>query len=315
MAGMQHLNGLDLNLFVAFQALYRERSVTRAAQALGLTQPAMSHKLRRLRDALQDPLFVATPRGLLPTSGADAIAPHVHSALKSLQGALGASHFDPATAERHFILQMNDFAELTVLPKALELFRAAGPGLSLEVVPPGPDVAEALERGTFDLGFGAGLALPATARTTRLMLDDFVVLAREGHPATQDGIDLATYLAAEHVVVAPRGGKGTFVDAALKAAGHTRTITCRIRRFVTAPFLVADSDMFFTSPRTLYEALRERLPVVAFEPPFALPSVSVMMFWHERVHQDPGHVWLRSCALNLRGPSIPRRWPDADSTG
>ena len=300
MPDMQRLNDLDLNLFVAFEALYRERSVTRAAEALGLTQPAMSHKLRRLRDTLGDPLFVPSPQGLLPTAAADAIAPAVQRALKSLDQTLSATAFDPATAERHFVLQMNDFAELLVLPKVLQRLKAEAPGITIETAPPAPDVARALEQGTIDVGFGAGMTLPASARTTRLSVDDFVVIAREDHPCIADGLTLDAYLSAEHVVVSPRGGTDTFVDRALQAIGVHRKIACRIRRFVTAPFLVAETDMLSTTPRPLYLSLRARLPIAAREVPFELPPVASSMFWHERMHHDPGHMWLRDMALKTR---------------
>ena len=307
---MQRLNGLDLNLFVAFHALYRERSVTRAAAAMGLTQPAMSHKLRRLRDTLQDPLFVPSPQGLLPTQTADNIAARVNEALTSLDSTLESQHFDPATAKRHFVLQMNDFAELTVLPTALQLVRGAGPGLSVETVPPGPRVAEALERSEFDLGFGAGMTLPPSARKTRLTTDEFVVIVRQGHPVEASGLSIDAYLDAQHVVIAPRGGRSTFVDDALEQLGQRRNIVCRLRRFVTAPFLVADSDMLLTAPKPLFNVLKRRLPLSAFPPPFELPPVTVWMFWHERCHHDPGHVWLREMAMKTRG--VVRALDEAD---
>ena len=300
MAGMQRLNDLDLNLFVAFDVLYRERSVTRAASVLGLTQPAVSHKLRRLRDALNDPLFVSSPQGLLPTAGADAIAPGIHDALTGLERSLTSTGFDPATAERHFVLQMSDLPELTVLPRALDAVRAAGPKLTIEVVPPSPDIAEALERGQVDLGFGAGMTLPESARKTKIGSHDFVVLARRDHPRCKRKLTLAAYLKADHVVVAPRGGTTTFVDSALQALGHRRNVACRIRRFVTAPFLVADSDLLCTSPRSMVAALKGRLPIDAHEVPFEIPPVSFFMFWHERVHHDPAHIWLRNLALEVR---------------
>ena len=299
-AVMQRLNELDLNLFVAFQALYRERSVTKAAEQLGLTQPAMSHKLRRLRDALNDPLFVSSPQGLLPTPTAEALSPIVHEALSALDSAVGATHFDPATSERHFVLQMADLAEMMVLPKALRLLQEEAPGVTLEVVPPGPRTGEALERGDVDLGFGAGMSLPGSARTTRLTTDGFVVLSRTGHPATADGLTMQAYLEANHVVVAPRGGPRTFVDQALEAAGHRRKIACRLRRFVTAPFLVAESDNLFTAPRSLYRTLKDRLPLEAHDVPFTIEPVVISMFWHERMHSDPGHIWMRELAMRTR---------------
>ncbi|MEO1337299.1 MAG: LysR family transcriptional regulator [Myxococcota bacterium] len=299
---MQRLNDLDLNLFVAFQALYRERSVTRAAEVLGLTQPAVSNRLRRLREALDDPLFVASPRGLLPTAGADAMAPSIDLALASLESTLSARNFDPATAQRHFVLQMSDYAEIVALPSALRAIRAAGPGLTIEVVPPSARVAEALERGQIDIGIGAGMTLPESARVTKLVEDDFVVLSRRGF-IEEGGLTLERYLAADHVVVAPRGGATTFVDNALAKHGYQRKIACRIRRFVTAPFLVADSDVLFTSPRSLWRVMRRRLPLDMHEVPFEGPRFTVSMFWHERHHHDPAHIWMRELAMSIEEPS------------
>ncbi|MEM7674676.1 MAG: LysR family transcriptional regulator [Myxococcota bacterium] len=296
---MQRLNDLDLNLFVAFQALYRERSVTRAADVLGLTQPAVSNRLRRMRETLNDPLFVASPRGLLPTAGAEAIAPAVDRALASLESTLSARAFDPATARRHFVVQMSDYAELVALPGILRALRAGGPGLTVEVVPPGPHLGEALERGQIDAGIGAGMALPDSARVTKLDVDDFVVMTRRGLCEPGE-MSLQRYLAADHVIVAPRGGPSTFVDDALSQHGHKRKIACRIRRFVTAPFLVADSDVLFTSPRSLWRFMGERLPLDMHELPFDVPKYTVSMFWHERYHHDPAHIWLREVAVTLK---------------
>lgn len=299
MSGMSFLNELDLNLLVALRALLRERSVTQAARRLGITQPAMSHKLRRLREELADPLFVPAGRGLAPTPRALAIESPLNEALEALERAVQREEFDPASAQRTFRVGTSDYGEAKVLPVAVRRIQRAAPGISIQTHPVGPNVGTALERGELHIAIGAGMPTPKGAKRVTLLEEGFVVLARRGHPHLANGLDLATYAKCDHVVVAPRGAPGTFVDAALTRMGKARRIVARVRSFLSAPFVVATSEALLTAPSGLAALLAESLDLDVYEPPLPLAPVPIWMIWHPRFHDDPGHRWLRQMAVDL----------------
>lgn len=277
---------------VALDVLLRRRSVSAAARELGVTQSAMSHTLARLRARFDDPLLVRAGRGLVPTVRAEGMAPRLREAIEALSAAVAAPRFEPAEARRSFRLAMPDYGELVLLPALLPRL-AAAPGVDLVVVR-APDAFEALAGGAVDLVIQprrpeddrAGL------RTRVLFRDGFVCVVRPGHPLAEVP-DLDHFVAARHLLVAPRGSFGGIVDDALAARGLRRRTVVAAPSFVAAPYLVARSDLVLTLAERVARLVAPGLGLRVLPHPLELPLFSTSMIWHDRADGDPGHGWLR----------------------
>jgi len=298
---MQHaheeLAGLDLNLLRALDALLGERHVTRAATRLGMTQSAASHALARLRAALGDPLLVRGGRGaMVPTPRAEALAGPLREALAALAAAVrGAPGFDPATARRTFHLATGDYAELVLLPRLAARIAAAAPGIDLWVhaVPddPGPPLATGAIDGVLAPLRGSGW--PAGCYEKRLFAESFTCVVRDRHPAAAQRLTLARYCALPHILVAPRGTPGSFVDNALAAVGRTRRVAVAVPHFLVVPHVVAATDLVATLATRVVDALAPLVGLQRLAPPLELARFTIALIWHERAHHDPAQRWLR----------------------
>ncbi len=287
MHNIDALRGLDLNLLLALDALLETRSVSRAARRLGLSQPAASHALSRLREALGDALLVRDGAGMAPTPRALALQGPLRSALMDLGRLLTeAGDFDPARSRRRFTLACPDL----LAPLVPELLRALAeaPGVDLEL---GPVGAEA------DLGLGSMLAADPRLRGRALGRTRWSVALREGHPALERPWSLEGWLAWPHVVVrSPTPGPG-LVEQALTEAGHRRRVGLYAPSFLMAVAVIARTDLLFTAPDAVLRRLD--LPLVLRPPPLRLPDIPVAATWPERLDGDPGHRWFRErvCAV------------------
>ncbi|HEU0036720.1 MAG TPA: LysR family transcriptional regulator [Kofleriaceae bacterium] len=289
------LAGIDLNLLTSLDALLEAGSVTRAARTLGVTQPAASHALARLRALLGDPLLVRTPTGMRPTTRALELRPAVRAALAAAEVVLQAAPaFDPATVERTFAVAFADMVAFQLLPRVAARIARDAPSVRLQVRPtPQDSYTDALAR-DLDLAVGVFRDHPAGVRDQVLWRDDFVCVVRKGSAAARGPFDLARYLALSHIVIAPRGGPGTPLDDQLARRGHTRRIALTVPHFLVAPHVVLATDFVWTAPASLARALAAQFPLTLREPPLAIPGFDVVMRWHLRVDRDPGIAWLRS---------------------
>jgi DNA-binding transcriptional LysR family regulator len=306
-----HLAGVDLNLLVALDALLAERSVTHAAARVGITQPAMSHALARLRDLCGDPLLVRTPRGMLPTPRAEALATPIRRALADIEGALQAdARFDPHAAQRTFTLATTDYGELVVLPPLLAHLSREAPGVDLRVGPVPDDLSGALERGDVDLAI-AFIRRDASAaiRTRKLVDDRFVCVMRKGHPATKRPLTLERFVALRHAMVAPRGRAGGVVDDALAARGLTRHVVLALPHFLATALVVARSDLVATLAERIARLFAVSHGLAIVKPPLELRGFSIHACWHERRNADPALAWLRNAVADAitAGETAPRR--------
>lgn len=314
-----HANKIDLNLLTALDALLSERNVTKAATRVGLSQSAMSHKLRRLRDLFEDELLVGGRAGMVPTERALALAEPVRRGLLELQSALlSVEDFDPATARRRFTIGSTDYADFVILPRVLDHLARHAPGITLRIEPLGDRMVESLEDGTIDLVMG--IALQGSALRQRPVYDEgFMTIAREGHPALDgDGeLDLPRYLELGHVMMSKDDSPG-LVDEALARVGHQRRVVLSTPYFVPIPFIVAGSDLVATIPRALAVTAATRAPLRLLVPPVPLPTFRIMATWHERSHRDPAHQWLRDLSRRLTIESLAQhgyREPDEGPVG
>ena len=288
-----NLSGVDLNLLVIFDALIAEGHVTRAAERIGLTQPAVSHALNRLRGLFNDPLFVRCPRGMSPTPVALEMAASIRSILDQVETVLKRDRaFVPATSTRPFRLGLSDYAACVLLPALSARVEREAPGVSLVVhnTSHGTGLGM-LEDDIVELVAGNFPAPPAHMREELLYEEDFVCAGRTGHPALAGGLDLARYLELRHLQVSTKSEPYGYVDAVLKEQGLRRTVSVTTSHFLMAPLLVGTSDLVATEPRRLFTPQAERLMLAT--PPIAIPPFRVVQAWHARHTTDTGHAWLR----------------------
>lgn len=289
----KQLRRLDLTLLMVLDGALRHRKLTTVAQQLGLTQPAISHALTRLRDILGDPLFVRRANGVQPTPRALALAQPVAQALATLREALQQGrHFEPKSANREFRIAALDYAIAMLVPNFLARFSTIAPSCRLAFRTLGYEAArEALANGSIDLILGLPVPIgPFLQRT--LMAEDFVVLARPGHPIVGRKLDLARYLACGHLLVSAAGDARGSVDNALGRIGKERRVVTVVPQFLAGFAAVAGSDMITTSPRRLAKRHAAAFGLRQFEVPFALPGFEVATLRHENTAQDAGLNWL-----------------------
>jgi DNA-binding transcriptional LysR family regulator len=289
---------LDLNLLRVFDAVLQSRSVTGAAGRLGLTQPAVSNALGRLRQAFGDALFLRTPQGMEPTPYARELAEPVRRALTLLESALAhAPGFDPATSARSFRFYMSDLGQIEFLPPLLERVRRVAPGVRLEVPVLEPEhVADALASGSLDLAVGFLPALGPPLRRQALFRDPYLCLMRADH-----SISLLTrkrFVEASHVLVTYRGGHRV-VEEALERAGAAQRIVLRVPHFTVVPMVLERTDLILTLPARVARVFEQRGRLKAMPPPVPVPPAEVAVHWHERFDADAGNRWLREQLASL----------------
>lgn len=296
---------IDLNLLVYLDVLLRERNVTRAADQLGLSQPAMSNGLKRLRDLLEDPLLVRTSEGMTPTERAEELQPVIREVLFKLDMAIQPkTRFDAGSARRVFRIMASDYAESTLLPALLQRLSELGPGITLDIVTPSDVNLPDVERGKVDMMINRFDELPQSFHQKDLWQDDFACLVSTDNPILDD-FSLAAYLKAQHVWVSKTGmGVGVgmnpddvqrlgWVDEALSRIDKQRHIAVFTRHYQAAMLLAEQGNLIVTLPaRAAY--LQENNPrVVIRKPPFAIPAIILKMVWSPLLQRNPAHQWMR----------------------
>ena len=285
----------DLNLLRVFDALMQERKVAAAAERLGLSPPAVSNALARLRRATGDELFTRTPHGMQPTPHAAASAATLADALARIEASLGpVPGFDPVASARHFRIAMTDIGEIVFLPTLMRELPQRAPRLTLATVRGTPlKLREALADGRVDLAIGWLPDLAAGFHKRHLFEQRYVCVMAASHPLAQGRLTAARFAAARHAVVRAEGTGHERVERLLGAAGAARPAVLQLPHFVAVPHIVAASDLVATVPHKLAERVAAPFGLVVRELPFNLPRFAVDVFWHRRVHQDAGNRWLR----------------------
>ncbi|HWL89212.1 MAG TPA: LysR family transcriptional regulator [Polyangiaceae bacterium] len=285
---------INLNLLVSFDALMTERNVTRAARRMGVTQSAMSNALAQLRQLANDPLFVRTPGGMLPTETARAWAGPVRQALSLIDGALTArAAFDPASSERRFVIAASDYVGYVLLPPLLHRLSRAAPRVRFDVRPWGRhEVPPTLATGEVDLMLGFYDRIPTGHHEQILFEERYVCIVRKGHPGIGRRLTLAKYLELAHILVSETGESGS-VDRALAEIGQTRRIGLRVSHFLMVPPLVAATDLVAALSQRVAAPFARPLSLQIFPPPIALPISKIGQVWHEQTDRDPANRWLR----------------------
>lgn len=295
-----NITSINLNLLLALEALLEERSVSRAAARMNLSQPAMSSALGRLRELFTDPLLVRTGRGMKPTPRALELIGPIRSGLAQLRNALEAhQQFDPEQSTRSFQIAMTDYTELLLLGPLLRRIRRSAPELQIFVrrlerifAPP----EESLRNGTFDAAIGLfpeATSLEPGIRSSDLTVEENVCIARKGNPLLKKRLTLRRFGEAGHVAVFYRTEFRGMIDNVMAAQGLRRRLLVSTPHFLSAPQIVAGSDLIAVVPAGLAEIFRRTLPLEVRKVPLPLPPLRTRLLWHEHFDEEPAHRWLR----------------------
>ncbi|MCI1899037.1 MAG: LysR family transcriptional regulator [Enterobacter sp.] len=291
-----NLRTLDLNLLKTLDALLDERSVTRAASRLSLTQPAVSGMLNRLRDYFDDPLFIRVPHGIVPTTRAEALAAPIKRILADIDVLLQPAEFDPLTATLTFTLAATDYALRAVVVPFIAALKVQAPGIRVRVVPVGSDrLVSQLERGSVDVALITPHTTPAELHSRALYDERYVCMMRADHLDAGKPITLDRFCALEHVLVSYEGESFRGVtDGALENIGLTRCVALSVSNFLVLPDVLVISDMIAVVPSRIAE---NQTGMFVCETPVTVPGFTKSMAWHGRTHRNPAQAWLRGLLL------------------
>jgi DNA-binding transcriptional LysR family regulator len=296
---MTNVAKLDLNLLVVLEAIYSAGGVTRAAEKLNLSQPAISHALSRLRRSFNDPLFSRHGQALTPTPLTRGLIEPLRRSLRELNALLGEAHrFDPREAQERFTLAMRDPVEILVLPPLLGRIAGAAPGVDLRALQvPRRNIEAWLAAAMLDLAIDVPLPFSDSVHRVRLAADPLVVVARKRHRRLRTGFDLATYLEQQHVMVTSRRKGPGLEDVVLSEQGLQRRIRLRCRNYLAAFRIVSETDLVLTMPKRYAARLNVGFNNRILPLPLAAPTLDLYLYWHASVDKDPANRWLRALVM------------------
>lgn len=305
MSDIQHINlaAIDLNLLVVFDAVFAARHVTLAGRKIGLSQPATSNALSRLRHLFDDELFVKTSSGMQPTPKAVTLAEPIRQVLEQIQATLTTNaEFIPEVSERLFTIGMSDLMALNVLPKLMQSLEHIAPRVKIRVRSIDRDRGlQMIDADELDLAIGFFPKRSAWHQTQVLFQETFVGVCRQNHPIADQPITMETYLAASHLLVSPKEDVSGRVDDLLAGQNLKRQVALALPQFLAAPFAIAQTNLLATVPASLARTYADLLNLQIVPLPFELSGFAVLMLWHTKNQNDPAHDWLRQLIKNLNG--------------
>ncbi|BFM49199.1 LysR family transcriptional regulator [Marinomonas sp. THO17] len=297
-----NLKRLDLGVLVVLDALFKEGSVSQAATRLSISQPSVSYSLKKLREALNDELFVRAGNRMLPTAKALELEEPLRNLLSILQNdIIQESHFNPKIDQRRFIINTGDVGEVAFMPKLLSWISREAPGITIECAyAKTVQLPQALEDREIDLAIGnmAGLDNPNIHRT-QLFEHPFVCAVSDSHPFIRDTLNIDLFRQAKHVGLAGEGYSQEIFEAEIIKQAGVRDVVFRTKHFMHLPQIVRGTDLVATLPKIAVAAQQNTSGLRIFTPPFSLTKVPVAMYWHHRYHRDAGLCWLRQLVMEL----------------
>jgi len=304
-----NINKVDLNLLIYLDVLLREKNVTRAANQLNITQPAMSNGLKRLRNLFNDPILVRTSDGMVPTERSKALGPVIRKILLELEEALQSEdNFNPATSDRVFRLMASDYAASTLIPNLLSNISKIAPNICIDIMTPSDINFHDVEAGKVDMAINRFEELPQSFHQKTLWHDSFSCLMAADSPVVKR-FGLQSYLRAKHIWVSKTGfGVGVgmdpkdvqklgWVDEALSRIGEQRSIKVFTRNYNVAMQLAAQDQLIATLPTKAAIRYNDNSEFVIMDPPFAIPDIELKMIWSPLLHHDSSHIWFRQQVL------------------
>jgi len=297
---LMHYEQIDLNLLTIFEAVMTELNVTRAAERLSMTQPAVSHALRRLRRITNDELFIKVPSGVSPTPKALELWQPIRDGLLQIRQVLLPVAFDPATAKQTFTISMTDYSVALLLPKLLPILEQTAPNIDLRILPnTNINAASLLEKSEIDIALGRFFRPSSRLRVQELSHDRYVCIMRQGHPLSKNKLTLKQYVNAKHLLVSLTGESTGFIDEQLREQGLQRRVMLTVNQFTLAPELVAKSDLITAIPQRILQKSFYLEQLHIDELPIEVNPVELQMMWHERKQSDVAHEWLRSQLIEI----------------
>ncbi len=301
-----NIDQADLNLLLYFDALLQERNVTRAAQQLGITQPALSNGLKRLREMFDDPLLIRSSEGMTPTERAIELQPQVREVLSQISSILQPEQqFIPADSHRVFRVMASDYAEATLFPLLVKRMRELAPNIVLDILTPSDISFRDLEQGKVDMAINRFDHMPQSFHQVTLWRDSFSCLLNRNNPAVE-AFDLQTYLQSSHIWVSKTGigvgfgmspdkpsGLG-WIDQVLNQMGHKRSISIFTRHYQVPALIIGDNDLIATLPSRVAQLQINNPEIVILEAPFEIPKFELKMAWSPLLQHNAAHRWLRS---------------------
>lgn len=290
----------DLNLLYVFEALWRDRSVTGAAESLGLTQAAVSSALKRMRDDHGDKMFTLVGRRMEPTPHTASIAPQLLDALAMIRKtSVEEEKFDPATSRRLFTVRTRDIGEVTSFPPLLKKLQAEAPHIKLRTVfKPIDETLSGLASGRIDFALGFLPALETAIHRRLLFKQHYVCVMRKGHPLADQELTIELFREQQHLLVEYSGSGHQILEKSLIDAGARHQIKVRIPQYLSAPHFIIASDMLWCAPAILAKTLTSHFGLISRPIPLQLPEFDIGIYWHDRYHRDPGNKWLRDFIVN-----------------
>tara|TARA_Y100000768_G_scaffold196511_1_gene147676 strand:+ start:107 stop:1015 length:909 start_codon:yes stop_codon:yes gene_type:complete len=295
-----NLKETDLNLFIAFDVIYTEKNLTKAGQVLGITQPAVSNALSRLRELFGDDLFIRTSKGMIPTPVANQIIKDVRSALSLIQNTISETEkFDPSVAEMVFKISIGDSSEYRLLPLLIKELAEVAPRIKVETyLTPRKDAPRELASGTIDFSIDPPVHSDPHLRHEKIYEEDYVMIVRKDHPILDlKEITIEDYLRLSHIHISNRKTGLGHVDMALYRLGLSRDISLRAQHFLVAPYIVEQSDLAITTTKG-FAVDRD---LAWRELPFEIEPLVLHLYWHEAKDSDPSSKWMKDLMLKTYG--------------
>lgn len=287
---------IDLNLVRVFVTIYETRSVTAAAERLFLTQPSVSYALSKLRDALQDPLFIRGPEGMTPTIRGELAYKKFSAAMVNIDSVVNIGQpFEPATSSQRFRVAMSDIGELTFLPPLLKQMRREAPDVELEVVQVAVnEMAGWLAAGKVDAVIGNLPGLQSAVKSVKLFSERYACLLQKDSPTIGNSLDLDGFISARHILVSSPFSGHRLVEDILQQRGIKRKIALQVSHFTIVPRLIADHDLLVTVPSRVGQYFEMDGRLRTLDIPIDIPHFEVRLFWHEHQEEKTSHRWLRN---------------------
>ena len=285
----------DLNLIRVFLTIYETGRVSTAAERLNLTQPTISYSLKKLREALNDPLFSRTSSGMKPTPIGELTYTRFLNAVSNINNALDITRkFDPKESSRKFRIAMSDIGELIFLPPIVERLKTDAPNIELQVIQvPIKEVDEWLSTGKVDLAVGNFSVFQPKGNQQKIFKEQYVCLMSKNHPTIKDKLTISNFTKARHILVSSPFSGHYLIEESLKKKGVSRKVALQIEHFTILPRLLADSDLLVTLPSRVAKLFESYAPLTTFPLPIKIPEFDVGLLWHHHQENDPGHAWLK----------------------
>ena len=295
-----NLSDKDLNLFVVFDVIYTERNLTKSGEVLGITQPAVSNALSRLRENFNDELFVRTSKGMVPTPVAENMVNDIRQALDLIRNSISESEsFNPKTANATFRISIGDTSEYRLLPQLIKNISNLAPGVDVEsYLTPRTETPKELAAGNIDFAIDPPIHSDPNLNNKKIYQDDYVLVVNKKHPiAKKKKISLEDYLNLSHIHISKRASGLGHVDTTLNRLGLTRRIALRAQHFLVAPYIIDQSNLAMTTIKSFSRGRELKV----FQLPFKINPLVLHLYWHVNKDMDPANKWMRELILNTYG--------------